>query len=223
MFNTGSDFFNVFMHIAAWAPTIPLCIVFFRKLYRQESFSLLMILCVVEILFNIFFSAIPPGSATYNFFNNIYYIAQFLMMSFLLRSCVQNLQVSNAFLFIMGLFVTVAITFNAIKGFNVDNRLMYSIASAILFLESSVVLIVILMFENKGMTLSPLFYIAAGIFFFYGLQGYLSFGRKFFFVNNLTDTQNVWKLIYIVSFIKYMFFTLAALLYKNPVTEKPLY
>ena len=49
MFNTGSDFFNVFMHIAAWAPVIPLCIIFFRKLYRQESFSLLMILCVAGV------------------------------------------------------------------------------------------------------------------------------------------------------------------------------
>ena len=63
---------------------------------------MLMILCVVEILFNIFFSTIPPGTATYYFFNNIYYIAQFLLMSFLLRNCVQNLQISNAFLFIMG-------------------------------------------------------------------------------------------------------------------------
>jgi len=223
MFNTGSDFFNVFMHVAAWAPLIPLCIVFFRKLYRQESFSLLMILCVVEILFSIFFSAIPPGTATYYFFNNLYYIAQFLLMSFLLRSCVQNLQVSNAFLFIMGLFVTVAVTFNAIKGFNVDNRLMYSIASGILFVESSIVLIVILLFESKGTVMSPLFYIAAGIFFYFGLNGYLSFGRKFFFHNDLTDTQNVWKLIYIVSFIKYIFFTIAALLYRNPTVEKPLY
>ena len=223
MFSTGSDFFDVFMHVAAWAPLIPLCIIFFRKLYSRESFSLLMIACVVEILFGIFFFAIPAESNTYFFFNNIYCIAQFIITSLVLRSCIQNEQVANVFLFVVGLFVTTAVTFNAVKGFNRDNHLMYSIASGILFIESMIVLAVILLFENRGMSMNPLFYVAAAIFFYYGLNGYLFFGRKFFFMNNLTDTQNVWKLIYIVSFLKYVLFSVAALTYRKPVVQKPLY
>jgi hypothetical protein len=74
--------------------------------------------------------------------------------------------VANVFLFVMGLFVTTAVTFNAVKGFNRDNHLMYSVASGILFIESMIVLAVILLFENRGMNMNPLFYVAAGIFFY---------------------------------------------------------
>ena len=215
MYSTGSSYFNAFLHVAVYSPVIPLLIIIFRQLYYNQSFNLLMIYCLMSIFFSMFGDLVREDGNLGLVFMNMQYLVEFILLSLLVRSAMNDSTLKQIVNIIMAIFCTIVITYAVIRGYDNHLPLMYGTGNALLLFISLLLSFELIRTEKKNLSTSYRFWIVAAIFFCYGFNFLVSFGWKFFFTRNTITAQELWSFSYLASFLKNVFFSTSTLVYKR--------
>ena len=214
MLDFGNSYLNIFVHISSYLPLLPFLLILLKRTYVVEYLNYLMILSLVAFLFNLTLNFIPFYSKPFHFLRNVLMITEVMLILLMINSRYKSSFGKHLTITLLVFVPNMSVTYMLINSLNEFNTLLITLNCAILLI-SALLFQKYLMDNYKGNILNySLFWIMNGVFMFCGSYLIFNLGRKFIFNYDTDDYKSMWGMIYIVHFIKYGFFALAAFMGK---------
>ena len=214
MLDFGNVYLNLFVHISSYLPLLPFLFILLKRTYVVEYLNYLMILSLVAFLFNLTLNFIPFYSKPFHFLRNVLMVTELMLILLMINSRYRTPFGRNLTVTLLVFVPNMCVSYLLINSLNEFNTLLITVNCAIVLI-SALLFQKYLMDYYKGNILGySLFWIMNGVFMFSGSYLIFNLGRKFIFRYDSDDYKSMWGMIYIVHFIKYAFFTLAAWLGK---------
>lgn len=222
MAKTGIGLLEILALIAILLPLIPVFFIFIQKSYKQDVFNLLMVLCIITFIQNLLFFIPGIYSGDFLFMTATFQLIDFIILVILLKRVITGRWIHESMKILLVSFVSVVITLYSLQKIQIYFNSIELVQAVLLMAITLIALFQLIMSQDIRIFLSPLFWIAAGTFFYYTM---------FFITQSLPEYnptvsgipyQQKKILLLIIILIQYIFYTIAVKVSGNKKTENDL-
>ncbi|HEX4851935.1 MAG TPA: hypothetical protein VFV08_14065, partial [Puia sp.] len=215
---TGNSFVDSFSEILVFFPLLPVFVILFRKIYRQDIFNYLTIICVLDFAKRLILRVALLNTANQNSFVHIFSLMEFILLVLAFRTILKK--ESREILNVIAIaLISAVITQDVINGIAQKKALLDGIQHAFIVMLAAYCLVRSVVKENLQILYSGQFWISTGTLFFFCTA---------MLVDAMDGCCTPWKhsfpadselLFDFASLARYFFYVLAALLYRSKVNS----
>jgi hypothetical protein len=210
---TGILFIDALTLVCIFLPLLPVVLIFFKSIYQNEVLNFLMILCLLNFIKGVLI--IVPGLIIINQKNivTIFALPEFIILILIFRSIFFG-KIKNMLTIFLIAFLSSAVTYYLLNGMAERKQTMEILQQLIIFIIAVIGLFELINKNDMEFFSIPLSWIAIGTVFYFSISVLIKI------LNTLSpqlktetnfDTQ---LLLNIAGFVRYLFYTFAALSYK---------
>jgi hypothetical protein len=207
MEKTSTVFIDAFVFINAFIPLLPAVFILIQKKYFKESLILLMVLCLLNCIKNIFL--LPGNRGNENQVQNVFSIIELTIIFQICASSFQN-RLRQSINISLVIFLSVLVTFYFLKGIDVKRISVEIIQNFIIVIDVSIALFCLMESASLSIFKSPLFWIAAGTLFYFLIAVLVNTLGE----GNVEGRDSI-IILNIASLVRYVFYNFAVLFYNG--------
>lgn len=165
MVNTGNNFTDYLLLGITFLPLLPALLIFIRKLYGQEPFNFLVVICLLCFLRDLTGLSNPLTQENQYLTNKVLSLLLFLFFILAFRSNLSGKLRYGLDIFLAA-FLSVLFTYWSLKGWGGASPVAGMLLDGFLAVTIGISLPIIIRVQNLGVFRSPLFWIEAGTLFY---------------------------------------------------------
>jgi hypothetical protein len=165
MFKTGNNFTDYLLLGITFLPLLPALLIFVRKLYGQEPFNFLAVICLLCFLRSFIGLAYPLTPENQYLTNKVFALLLFLFFFLAFRSNLSGKLRYGLNLFLTAL-LSVLFTYWSIKGWGGASPVTEMLLNGFLAVMIGISLPAIIRYDELGVFQSPLFWMEGGTLFY---------------------------------------------------------
>ena len=166
---TGIGFVEMLSLVAILLPLIPVLIIFITKAYQEDVLALLMGVCLVNFIQNLILYIPRLVVVDMLFIKASFELINYILMLVLINLVIEGRWWREAIRILLVAFISVVVTIYIIQGVS---KYLWNIEiaqSSVMILLNFVVLLQLIRRHDIFIFQSPMFWIAAGTFFYYSM------------------------------------------------------
>jgi hypothetical protein len=214
MFKTGNPLIDAFSRAIVFLPLLPVLIILFRRIYREDALNFLMILCLLNFIpgFTLQLLQVPDPSQV--FIQHIFSLLELLLLIQIFKPVLPD-RIRDLINIFSIAFVSAVITFYLIKGADRQKLVPEALQSALIIVLALLGLRNIVKNDNLRVFHSPGFWIATGSLFYFVIVFLLAFVHWCCYPLNRSAGTDKTILLDVASLARYFFYTLAVVFYSG--------
>jgi hypothetical protein len=165
MYKTGNSFTDYLLLGITFLPLLPALLIFVRKLYGQEPFNFLVVICLLCFLRSFTGLAYPLTQENQYLTNKIFGLLLFLFFILAFRTNLNEKLRYGLNLFLTA-FLSVLFTYWSLKGWGGASPVTDMLLNGFLAVTIGISLATIMRADDLGVFRSPLFWMAGGTLFY---------------------------------------------------------
>jgi hypothetical protein len=211
---TGIGLLQILSLVAILLPLVPVFIIFISKTYKEDVIALLMGLCLVSFIQNLFLYIPQFVQLDGLFIRASFHLFNYIILLLLLQLVIEGKWLREALKLLLVSFVSVVITIYTTIGVSTYLGNIEIAQALLMIFLNFIALLQLIRRHDIFIFLSPMFWIAGGTFFYYSM---------FLLTQSLpeykpvlsAESQQKKVLLLVIILIQFSFYTIAATVAAN--------
>jgi hypothetical protein len=220
MFITGNPLTDLLTYLAFVLPLLSVAFILFKKEYRDNSMTLVMVLCLFFFLQRLLVQNAGLFDLSYPLLHNIFSLVEFVLTVMIFR---QHFHTDRLRIMLNGFLIawfSCTVTYSLIEGFNDDQFGLRFIQYGLMAGLMVTMMVQLMLKPAAGSMGSPIFWIAVSNLFFYGFMMFWETAKHYVFRGNPATVSEAETFPLLVVTIRFTVFAIA-IWFLEPVVKAP--
>lgn len=214
MFKTGNPLIDAFSRAIIFLPLLPVLIILFRRIYREDALNYLMVLCLLNFIPGFTLQLLQVTDTSRIFILHIFSLLELLLLIQVFKPVFPDKGRDFIKIFTIA-FLSAMITFYLVKGPGTQKLMPEGLLSLFIVVLASLALGNIIRNDNLRVFGSPAFWIATGSLFYFVTAFLMAFVHWCCLPANRSAMADKTVLLDVAGLARYFFYTLAAVFYST--------
>ena len=209
MFITGNPLTDLLTYLAFVLPLLSVAFILFKKEYRRNSMTPIMVLCLFFFLQRLLVQNADLFNLSYPLLHNIFSLAEFLLTVMIFRQQFHTDRLRTMLNGFLIAWFSCSVTYALIEGFNDDQFGLRFIQYGLMAGLMIAMMVQMILKPAAGSMGSPIFWITVSNLFFYGFMMFWEAAKHYVFPANSVTVSEAEAFPMLVVTIRFAIFAIA--------------